>query len=278
MLTALPDPEIEALEVKLLLEAIYDRHGYDFRDYAQASIHRRLVKQMEAEALHSLSALQDLILREPAAMERLLLSMAVHVTSMFRDPKFYVAFRGKVVPYLRTYPFIRLWHAGCSTGEEVYSMAILLQECGLDDRCRIYATDLSDGVLRRAHTGVFPLGAMKEHTENYLQAGGSRSFSEYYTARESDVIFHCLSPERAVFAQHNLVSDGSINEFNVIFCRNVMIYFNRKLQDRVHRLIYESLGHLGFLALGRKESLRFSPYESRYKEIDAQEKIYQKVG
>lgn len=278
MLVSLPNPELEALEVKLVLEAIYNRYGYDFRDYAYASIHRRLLKQMEAEGLRSLSALQDLILHEPAAMERLLLSMAVHVTSMFRDPEFYVAFREKVVPHLRTYPFIRLWHAGCSTGEEVYSMAILLRESGLDDHCRIYATDLSDGVLRRANTGVFPLHAMREYTENYLQAGGSRSFSEYYTARDSNAVFHCLSPERAVFAQHNLASDGSINEFNVIFCRNVMIYFNRKLQDRVHKLIYESLGHLGFLALGRKESLRFSPYESCYKEINAQEKIYQKVG
>lgn len=278
MLTSLANPEIEALEVRLLLEAIYNRHGYDFRDYAYASIHSRLLKQMEAEGVRSLSALQDLILREPAAMERLLLSMALHVTSMFRDPEFYVAFREKVVPHLRTYPFIRLWHAGCSTGEEVYSMAILLQESGLDDRCCIYATDLSDGVLRRVHTGVFPLGAMQEYAENYLQAGGSRSFSEYYTARDCDVIFRCLSPERAVFAQHNLVCDGSINEFNVIFCRNVMIYFNRKLQDHVHKSNYESLGHLGFLAMGREESLRFSPYESCYKEIDAQEKIYQKKG
>lgn len=278
MLVSLPNPELEALEVKFLLEAIYNRYGYDFRDYAYASIHRRLVKQMQADGLCSLSALQDLILHEPAAMERLLISLAVHVTSMFRDPEFYVAFRDKVVPHLRTYPFIRLWHAGCSTGEEVYSMAILLQEDGLDDRCRIYATDLSEDVLRRARAGVFPLRDMQEYTQNYLQAAGGRSFSEYYTACDSDAIFHCLSLERAVFAQHNLVSDGSINEFNVIFCRNVMIYFNRKLQDHVHKLIYESLGHLGFLALGRKESLRFSPYESCYKEIDAQEKIYQKVG
>ncbi len=278
MLVSIPNPELEALEVKLLLEAIYNRYGYDFRDYAYSSIHRRLMNRMQTEGLPSLSALQDLILHEPAAMERLLISLAVHVTSMFRDPEFYVAFREKVIPHLRTYPFIRLWHAGCSTGEEVYSMAILLRESGLDDRCRIYATDLSDGVLRRAHTGVFPLQVMREYTENYLQAGGSRSFSEYYTAHGSDAMFHCLSPERAVFAQHNLVSDGSINEFNAIFCRNVMIYFNRKLQDRVHKLIYESLGHLGFLVLGRKESLQFSPYESCYKEIDAREKIYQKVG
>lgn len=277
MLTALSNPQLEALEVKLLLEGIYQRYGYDFRDYAYSSIHRRLVKQREAEGVPSLSLLQHLVFHEPSAMERLLLSLTVHVTSMFRDPQFYGAFREKVVPHLRTHPFLRLWHMGCSTGEEVYSMAILLRESGLYDRCRVYATDLSEEVVRRAKSGVFPLSEMQEYTRNYLEAGGGRAFSEYYTTRGPDALFHPLSAERVVFAQHNLATDGSINEFNAIFCRNVMIYFNQTLQDRVHKLIYESLGNLGFLALGRKESLRFSPYEACYQEIDAQEKIYQKV-
>lgn len=278
MLVVQPNPELEALEVQLLLEGIYQRYGFDFRDYAYASIRRRLVARMQVEGLHSLSALQDRVLHDPTVMEPLLRSLTVHVTSMFRDPEFYVAFREKVVPHLRTCEFARLWHAGCSTGEEVYSMAILLREEGLDDHCRTYATDLSEEVVRKASSGVFPLSAMQEYTANYLKAGGSRAFSEYYTSCDTNAIFHFAPPERMVFAQHSLATDGSINEFNVILCRNVMIYFDRKLQDRVHKLIYESLGHLGFLALGRKESLRFSAYESCYKEIDAEEKIYQKVG
>ena len=194
-------------------------------------------------------------------MERLLLDLSINVTAMFRDPAFYVAFREKVVPLLRTYPFTRIWEAGCSTGEEVYSLAILLQEEEVYDRTRIYATDINESVLERAQAGVFPLDKMREYTQNYIKAGGKRAFSEYYLAKYDGAQFQRSLVENVVFAQHNLVSDRSFNEFNVIVCRNVMIYFDRALQDRVHRLFYESLVTFGVLALGRKESIRFSPLE-----------------
>jgi chemotaxis protein methyltransferase CheR len=270
-------PELEALEVKLLLEGVCRQYGFDFRDYSYASIRRRILSRMHAEQVNCISGLQEKVLHDPETMERLLLSLTVSVTSMFRDPGFYLAFRDKVVPLLRTYPFIRIWHAGCSTGEEVCSTAILLQEEGLYDRCRIYATDLSEAVLQRAKSGIFPLAAMKEYTDNYLRAGGKRSFSEYYTADEASAIFRASLRENVVFAQHNLVTDGSLNEFNVILCRNVMIYFNRSLQEHVHKLFYESLARLGVLGLGQKESLRFTPHEACYEELEGRGKLYRKV-
>ncbi len=205
------------------------------------------------------------------------MDLSVSVTSMFRDPNFYKAFRTQVVPLLRTYPFIRIWHAGCSTGEEVYSMAILLQEEGLLDRSRIYATDINEAVLRTAKAGIFPIDKMQEYTQNYLRAGGARSFSEYYTAAYEGALFSPSLTANVVFAQHNLVDDRSFSEFNVILCRNVMIYFDRALQNRVHQLFYESLPTYGILALGSKESLRFSTFEDRYEELDAREKIYRKI-
>jgi chemotaxis protein methyltransferase CheR len=271
-----PDPEREAVEVRLLLEGIHAHYGYDFRDYAAASIRRRIVRRMEAEGCPSISALQERVLHDPACLERLIVALTVHVTSMFRDPAFYRAFRERVVPMLRTYPFLRVWMAGCSTGEEVYSMAILLSEENLYDRARLYATDLSDGVLRRARDGIFPLRSMKEYSENYLAAGGKGSLSDYYTAAYEKALFRKSLQENVVFAQHNLVTDGSFNEFQVILCRNVMIYFNKSLQDRVHSLLYGSLVRLGVLALGRKESLRFSPQEGCYGEIDGPQRIYRR--
>jgi chemotaxis protein methyltransferase CheR len=197
---------------------------------------------------------------------------------MFRDPHFYRAFRSKVIPFLRTYPFIRIWHAGCSTGEEVYSLAILLQEEGLYERCRLYATDMNEVVLKQAKAGVFSMGRMQDYTQNYLQAGGRRSFSEYYTAAYDHVVFHPFLKENVIFAQHNLVVDGSFNEFNVILCRNVMIYFNQALQARVHQLLYESLAKFGVLALGDKESLRFTPHESQYEVWERRTKLYGKLS
>lgn len=270
-------PEVLDIEVALLLEGVFRHYGYDFRDYAPASIRRRILSRVEAEGAKSVSGLQERVLREPACMERLLLGLTVHVSSMFRDPGFYVAFREKVVPLLRTYPFARIWHAGCSTGEEVYSLAILLQEEGIYERCRIYATDLSEAVLQGAKEGVFPLAAMKEHTENYQRAGGKTSFSDYYTAKYDHALFRPSLRENGVFAQHNLVTDGPFNEFNVILCRNVMIYFNKSLQERVHGLLHQSLARLGVLGLGRKESLRFTPHEACYEEIDGPERLYRKV-
>ena len=224
-----------------------------------------------------MSALQDRVLHEPSMMEHLLLDLSINVTAMFRDPTFYLAFRQKVVPVLRTYPFFRIWHAGCSTGEEVYSMAILLEEEGLYDRARIYATDINEVVVHRARAGIFPLDRMQEYTENYIRAGGTRSFSEYYVAKYDGALFSPSLQRNVVFSQHNLVTDRSFTEFNVILCRNVLIYFDRELQARVHGLFYESLVHLGILCLGSKESLRLSEYESSYEELSGAERIYRKV-
>jgi chemotaxis protein methyltransferase CheR len=281
--SALPEPpttypaDLERIEIELLLEAIHRRYGFDFRSYAFTSIRRRLWKRIEAEQLTTVSQLQSAVLHDPDAMERLLLDLSVSVTAMFRDPGFYAAFREVVVPLLRTYPFVRIWHAGCSTGEEVYSTAILLTEEGLYDRSRIYATDINDVVLQKARAGIFPLDRMQEYTENYLRAGGKRSFSEYYTAAYDGARFNSSLTRNVVFAQHNLVTDRSFSEFNVIFCRNVLIYFDRSLQNRVHSLFYESLARFGVLVLGSKESLKFATYESSYERIHPTEKIYRKV-
>jgi chemotaxis protein methyltransferase CheR len=269
--------DVEEIELSLLLEAVFRRYGFDFREYAPGSLRRRVWRRTHAEGLETLSALQDRLLHDPQCMERLLLDLSINVTAMFRDPTFYVAFRQKVLPQLHTYPFTRIWVAGCSTGEEVYSLAILLHEAGLYERARIYATDINETVLERARAGVFPLEKMKEYTQNYIKAGGARAFSEYYLAAYDGAQFQRSLVENVVFAQHNLVSDGSFNEFNMIVCRNVMIYFDRTLQNRVHRLFYDSLAHLGVLGLGRKESIHFSPYEDRYEELDAIEKLYRKV-
>ena len=271
------NPELERIEIELLLEGVYRHYGFDFRSYAYASIRRRLWKRVEGEGLRSLSELQARILHDPDAMERLLLDLSVNVTSMFRDPTFYREFRELVVPMLRTYPFVRIWHAGCSTGEEVFSMAILLEEEGLYDRARLYATDINDVVLLRARQGIFPLDRMQEYTDNYIRAGGRRSFSEYYTAKYDGALFSPSLVRNVVFSQHNLATDRSFAEFHVIFCRNVLIYFDKTLQNRVHRLFYDSLVMFGVLALGGKESLKFSQYEPCYERISQAEKLYRKV-
>jgi chemotaxis protein methyltransferase CheR len=257
--------DVDEIELALLLEGIYRRYGFDFREYAPASLRRRIWRRVHAEGLATVSALQDKLLHDPSCMERLLLDLSINVTAMFRDPSFYVRFREKVVPLLRTYPFTRIWIAGCSTGEEVYSLAI-------------YATDINERVLERARSGVFPLDKMREYTQNYIKAGGERAFSEYYLAKYDGAQFQRSLVDNVVFAQHNLVSDRSFNEFNVIICRNVMIYFDRALQDKVHQLFYESLMMFGVLALGAKESIKFSPFESRYEELDANERLYKKAS
>ena len=270
--------DVEEIELELLLEAVYRRYGFDFREYAPASLRRRVWRRVFAEGLETISALQNKLLHDPACMERLLLDLSINVTAMFRDPAFYLAFREKVVPILRTYPFTRIWVAGCSTGEEVYSLAILLEEEQVYDRARIYATDINESVLDRARSGVFPLDKMREYTQNYIKGGGTRAFSEYYLAKYDGAQFQRSLIENVVFAQHNLVSDHSFNEFNVIICRNVMIYFDRTLQERVHRLFFDSLMTFGVLGLGHKESIRFSPHEAGYEELDPSEKLYRKVS
>jgi len=271
------DSERETVEIALLLEGVYQHYGFDFRNYAKASLRRRLWRRVHAEGLHTISGLQERVLHDRSAMERLLLDLSINVTSMFRDPGFFASFRQHVVPSLRTYPFLRIWNAGCSTGEETYSLAILLREVGLYDRSRIYATDINEAVLDQARLGVFPLDKMREYTQNYIRAGGTQAFSEYYVARYDGAQFSRSLVENVVFAQHNLASDAAFNEFHVIVCRNVMIYFDKSLQEHVHRLFHESLARLGVLALGQKETIRFSPHEESYEVLDAAEKLYRKV-
>jgi chemotaxis protein methyltransferase CheR len=271
------DPELEQLEIELLLEAVFRRYGFDFRQYAQASLKRRLWRRAYAEGAGSISDLQAKLLHDPQSMERLLLDLSINVTSMFRDPTFYVAFREKVVPLLHTYPFTRIWCAGCSTGEEVYSLAIVLEEEGLYERTRIYATDINESVLATARAGIVPLDKMQQYTQNYIRGGGKHDFSRYYLAAYEAAQFSKELTENVVFAQHNLAMDRAFNQFNVIVCRNVMIYFDKPLQDRVHALFYESLEQFGVLALGHKETLAFTPLADRYEELDPAERIYRKI-
>ncbi|MHB1224895.1 MAG: CheR family methyltransferase [Gemmatimonadaceae bacterium] len=271
------DPVRERLEIELLLEGVYRQHGFDFRSYSYASLRRRLWRRARAEGLETVSALQDRVLHDPAVMERLLHDMSINVTAMFRDPDFYRSFREEVVPRLRTYPFVRIWHAGCSTGEEVVSMAILLREEGLHDRVRLYATDMSEVVLQRARSGIFPLARMQEYTENYQRAGGERAFSEYYNASYDGAVFDPSLLAPVVFSQHNLATDRGFSEFHVIVCRNVLIYFDRALQARVHSLFYESLATFGVLGLGVRESMRCSEYEDCYEPVNITQKLFRKV-
>ena len=267
------DPE--RIEVDLLLEAVYRRYAYDFRGYARSSLRRRLWRRAHEEHVSTLSALQERVLHDPMVMERLLRDLSINVTEMFRDPGFFRVLREKVVPILRTYPYVRVWNAGCSTGEETFSLAIVLAEEGLLDRSRIYATDINDDVLVRARSGAFPLEKMRRYTENYLRAGGTGDFSDYYTVRGDRAVFDARLVDGAVFAPHNLAQDGSFNEFQLIVCRNVLIYFGRPLQERVHTLFTESLARFGVLALGHKESI-IGTYEDRYDILDATEKLYRR--
>jgi chemotaxis protein methyltransferase CheR len=269
--------DLEDIEIGLLLEGLYRAHGFDFRDYSRSSIKRRILELMRAEKLETISAFQEKVLHDALCLDRFLLGLSVHATAMFRDPSFYLTFRKRVVPLLRTYPTVQIWVAGCSTGEEVYSLAILLEEERLYQRCRIYATDISKAVLRKARDGIFPLAAMREYTANYHQAGGTNEFSDYYTAQYDSVIFSAALKSNIIFSEHNLATDGSFNEFQVILCRNVMIYFNKDLQTRVHNLLYDSLSMFGVFGIGNKESLKFTPRENFYEHLNDKDKLYRKV-
>jgi chemotaxis protein methyltransferase CheR len=268
---------LESLEIDLLLEGIYRTHGFDFRHYARGSLRRRILRQVHTEGAGSISGLLERVLHDPDCMERFLTDVSVRTTAMFRDPSLFHALRAQVIPILRTYPFIRVWNAGCSTGEEAYSIAILLAEEGLYDRSRIYATDLNEGSLERARSGRFPLARMREYTSNYIAAGGRRAFSEYFTVDRTEARFHPRLSENLVFARHNLVSDRSFNEFNLILCRNVMIYFDWTLQEHVQDLLYDSLAMLGALAIGPKETLRSLRHEGCYEPLDSDQKLYRRV-
>ncbi|HEY9154167.1 MAG TPA: protein-glutamate O-methyltransferase CheR [Opitutaceae bacterium] len=267
----------ENQQLKHLLDTVLDLTGFDFRNYAYSSLHRRVTHRVLAEKLHTIEELDQKIRSDPEALEQLLRTLTIHVTSMFRDPGFFRVLREEVVPVWQTYPFIRLWVAGCSSGEEVFSLAILLHEADLLRRTRIYATDVSEPMLDRAKAAVYPLSSMQDFTKAYHDAGGLSDFADYYTADRESVIIRPFLRENIVFAAHNLVGDTSFNEFHGILCRNVMIYFNRTLQARVHRLLYESLTNFGYLGLGKSETIRYTEQELHYEEVSARERIYRKT-
>lgn len=263
-------------EMEQLLEQIGRRYGYDFTGYSRASLVRRVDSFYVKNSHVSFTDMLSRLIKESAYFMYFVEEITVNVTEMFRDAVFYKTLREQVLPMLATYPFIRIWHAGCSTGEEVYSMAILLKEAGLLQKSILYATDLNQAVLEKAKTGIFPASTMQQNSQNYMRSGGREEFSTYYTAHYNNAKFDKFLGERMIFSTHNLVSDSSFNEFQLILCRNVLIYFNRELQTRVLQLFDTSLDSLGFLALGSKESLRFSALAGHYKQVENKEKIWRK--
>lgn len=267
--------EIEQIEVELLLEAIYRRYGYDFRQYSQASVRRRVYHHLAKTRLQTISELIARIMYDEALFQALFFDMSVTVTEMFRDPWFYVALREKVIPFLKTFPYINIWQAGCATGEEVYSLAILLKEEGLYERANIYATDFNDGALEKAKNRIYSPERMKEYSVNYQAAGGKKSLADYYHARYQAVIIEAKLQENITFANHNLATDGVFGEMHLILCRNVLIYFERTLQDRALSLFRDSLHYNGFLCLGSKETIHFSKVKKDFLEFGPEEKIYQ---
>ncbi|MFC0203973.1 CheR family methyltransferase [Novosphingobium soli] len=268
--------KIEDIEIHLLLEALYRRYHYDFRNYAQASIKRRLRQARDRMGLPTFSALQDRLLHDPAAAAGVLRFMTVQVSDFFRDPSYFRAIREKVVPHLKTYPSLKVWVAGCSAGEELHSLAILFREEGLEDRTLFYATDINQEALETAARGIYPLDRLKTFTENHRLSGGKTSLSDYYTTGYGGAVFDKSLRERVLFSDHSLVTDAVFSEMHMISCRNVMIYFDRALQDRAVGLFRDSLIRNGFLGLGSKESLRFSAYAADFSEFVREEKIYQR--
>lgn len=263
-------------ELKELLESVRFVYGYDFTDYAEASVKRRVSHFMNINKIPDLKELAKCLLKDDSYFERFVQEFTVNVTEMFRDPSFFKSIREKVVGRLATYPFIKVWIAGCSTGEEVYSLAIVLKEEGLLERSVIYATDINQKALQSARDGIFPLDQMKNYTMNYQKAGGKNSFSDYYTAKYNSAMLDKSLRQNVVFSVHNLAVDKSFNEFQLIMCRNVLIYFNQALQNKAINLFYESLCSFGFLALGNKESLLFSDKLKMFEEVDRRERIYSK--
>ncbi|MEM7534259.1 MAG: protein-glutamate O-methyltransferase CheR [Chloroflexota bacterium] len=269
--------ELEEIEFRLLLEGIFDYYGYDFRDYAQDTLKRRVLMLMQQAGIETISGLLSALLHQPALFQRFIEQVSITVSSLYRDPAMFATFRQEIAPILHTYPFIRIWHAGCAQGEELYAMAILLYETGLYDKCRIYATDINNDALHKAKQGIYPAKKVAQYADNYLQAGGISYLSDYYTECYEHIRFQPWLRQNMVFSYHNLAADQSFNEFNVILCRNVMVYFNQKLQTQVHELLYNSLAMFGFLILGHNESLMLTPAIDYYETMNQQERIYRKV-
>jgi chemotaxis protein methyltransferase CheR len=270
------EQEIEEIEQTLLLEAVFLRYGYDFRNYSQATIRRRIRQFVAKNNLETISELLPRVIRDPSFFQALLFEFSVTVTEMFRDPSFYRALRKEVIPLLRTYPFIKIWLAGCATGEEAYSIAILLQEEGMLEKATVFATDINGDSLVKAQKGIYPLKLVREYTENYQETEPTCSFSQYYHADQKHIIMDRGLKNKITFAHHNLVSDQVFGEMHLIFCRNVMIYFNNELQKRVLKLFDQSLIRGGFLCLGSKESLRSFCLSEQYTSLDTRNKIYRK--
>lgn len=264
------------LEVRLLMEAIYTRYNHDFREYSGASQKRRVLHAMQTLGCDSVSALQGLVLRDTQAFARLLEMLTIPFTEMFREPDFFLALRQQVVPVLHTYPSLKVWVAGCASGEEVYSLAIMLHEEGLLERTTIYATDINPAALERARQGIFPLSELQQYTRNYQAAGGTAGFSQYYTAAYDAARFDRELVKRVTFADHSLATDHVFSETQLICCRNVLIYFNRKLQDRAIGLFAQSLCHRGFLGLGSKESLDFSIHGEAFEPVALRQRLFRK--
>lgn len=269
-------PETERIELRLLLEAVHLKYGYDFRDYSLAHLKRRVEYRLGVSGLSSISMLQHAVLHDEAMFRAFLRDLSINVSEMFRDPPFYQALRNEILPRLGTYPSFRIWHAGCSAGQEAYSMAILLHEAGMRERGQIYATDFNPAILEQAREAAFPLAQLKDYTAKYQQAGGENSFADYYTADDQRAVLRPFLKERIFFSEHNLVTDGVFGEMQLVVCRNVLIYFNRELQDRVVGLFVDSLCPGGFLCLGSKESLKFSRHADRFETVLEKEKIFRK--
>jgi len=263
-------------QFSMLMNDLLEVHGYDFSGYSRSSLTRRINRLIALDSFPSFAEFRYNLRTNPEYLKRFVEEITVNVTEMFRDPDFYIALREKVLPQISAKPFIRVWHAGCATGEEVYSMAILLKECNLLHKSLIYATDINPGVLETAKQGIFALSKMKEYSENYISSGGREDFSAYYTAKYDRVIFDKELRDKMVWSTHNLVSDSTFNEFQLILCRNVLIYFDKDLQHHVLDLFDASLEYLGFLALGSKETLKFSGLNTRYRQIEKQ-KIWRKM-
>jgi chemotaxis protein methyltransferase CheR len=269
-------PHAVDIELRLLMEAVYAKYSHDFRDYSGASLKRRVLHALQQFGCETISQLQSKVLHDPHAFQQLLEILTIPFTEMFRDPAYWLALRTQVVPLLRTYPSLKVWVAGCSTGEEVFSLAIVLQEEGLLERTMIYATDINPVVMEKARQGIFPIAAVRQHTANYQASGGKRAFSDYYAAAYNSARFDPELIRNVTFADHSLATDTVFSETHFISCRNVLIYFNRTLQNRALGLFDESLCHRGFLGLGSKESLDFSAYGDKFDAVARRERIFRK--
>ena len=268
--------DIETIEIRLLLDTIFLRYGYDFRGYAKASIRRRILQFMKMSGTACISDMIPRLIHDESYFEKMVMEFSITVTEMFRDPSLFLTLRQKVLPLLKSHPFIKVWHAGCATGEEAYSLAILIHEEALDKRTTFFATDFNDNALKKAKAGILELECARQYSQNYQLSGGKGSFSDYYHARYGALAIKRGLKKKITFANHNLVTDQVFSETHLILCRNVMIYFDKALQERVIRLLYESLVHGGFLCLGMKESLLFSEYQDKFRVIDQKNKIFQK--